>query len=158
MPYLVFGLVGTISGVFLFYFFPYSIVNLNLSLMFNIFFMLLIGMIFGWSMIALNIQRTLELIIVYTLIVWEKKSMKILIQKNLSAHRESNQLTSLIYSLTLGCIIFVVVSSSTQIGVFQTYPWGDITWIAYNPDWYGVIEKDPTMRPVYIDPVIKQYS
>ena len=55
MPYLVFGLIGTISGVFLFYFFPYSIVNLNLSLMFNIFFMLLIGMIFGWSMIALNI-------------------------------------------------------------------------------------------------------
>lgn len=112
-PLLVFGLIAVVSGVFLFYFFPKSIVNLNLRLMFNIFFMLLIGMIIGWAMIALNLQRALELVIVYTLILWEKKSMKILITKNLSAHRESNQLTSLIYSLTLGCIIFVVVSSST---------------------------------------------
>lgn len=112
-PLLVFGLIAVVSGVFLFYFFPKSIVNLNLRLMFNIFFMLLIGMIIGWAMIALNLQRALELVIVYTLILWEKKSMKLLITKNLSAHRESNQLTSLIYSLTLGCIIFVVVSSST---------------------------------------------
>jgi hypothetical protein len=36
--------------------------------------------------------------------------MKILVLKNLSAHRESNKLTSIIYSLTLGCIIFIVMA------------------------------------------------
>jgi len=38
--------------------------------------------------------------------------MKILIGKNLSAHRETNKMTSIIFSLTLGCIIFIVVASN----------------------------------------------
>ena len=38
-----------------------------------------------------------------------------LLRKNLAAHKKKNFLTSLIYSLTLGCIIFLMVTASLQI-------------------------------------------
>ena len=68
-------------------------------------------MILGLTLIAFNLQRILELFVVNTLLFFERKSMKLLIAKNLSAHRESNRLTSIIYSLTLGSIIFIVVAA-----------------------------------------------
>lgn len=54
----------------------------------------------------------METLFIYTLLVFETQTMKILIRKNLSAHRENNKLTSIIFSLTLGCIIFIVVAAS----------------------------------------------
>jgi hypothetical protein len=71
-------------------------------------------MILGLTLIAFNLQRSFELLIVYTLLFFERASMKLLIIKNLSAHRESNKLTSIIYSLTLGCIIFIIVAANLQ--------------------------------------------
>jgi FtsH-binding integral membrane protein len=56
-----------------------------------------------------------ELFFVYTMLFFETKSMKLLIIKNLTAHREANKLTSIIYSLTLGCIIFIIVAANLQI-------------------------------------------
>jgi FtsH-binding integral membrane protein len=82
--------------------------------------MILVGLILGLTLIAFNTQRALELLIVNTLLFLETKSMKILIKKNLSAHRESNRLTSIIYTLTLGCIIFVIVASNLQIKLFTS--------------------------------------
>jgi len=72
-------------------------------------------MIFGLTLIALNFQRMLEVTIVNVLLFFERKSMKQLILKNLISHRESNKLTAIIFSLTLGCIIFVVVSANLQL-------------------------------------------
>jgi hypothetical protein len=53
-PFLVFGLIGTVSGVSLFYLLPLAGLNMNLSMLFDIFFFLLVAMICGWSLIALN--------------------------------------------------------------------------------------------------------
>lgn len=118
LPYLVFGFVGAGSGIMIYYLLPVAILNFNLGLLLEIFFMILVGLILGLTLIAFNIQRALELLIVNTFLFLETKSMKILITKNLSAHRESNRLTSIIYTLTLGCIIFVIVASNLQIKVF----------------------------------------
>lgn len=41
--------------------------------------------------------------------------MKLLILKNLAAHKLRNRFTSIIYSLSLGFIIFLVVSYKVQI-------------------------------------------
>ena len=41
--------------------------------------------------------------------------MRIMISKNLLAHRRRNLLTSIIYALTLGCIVFLVVSANLQL-------------------------------------------
>jgi FtsH-binding integral membrane protein len=102
-----------------YYFLPQSIISVDLGLLLTIFFCILIGMIIGLTLIAFNVQRSLELFLVHTLLFLEKKAMKLLIVKNLTAHRESNKLTSLIYSLTLGSIIFVLVVSSLEIRLFD---------------------------------------
>ena len=41
--------------------------------------------------------------------------MKMLLRKNMSAHKSHNALTSIIYSLTLGCVIFLLVTANLQI-------------------------------------------
>lgn len=54
--------------------------------------------------------------------------MKILVLKNLSAHRTSNKMTSIIYSLTLGCIIFIVVASQMNITLLSAGNQGEINY------------------------------
>ena len=78
-------------------------------------------MILGLTLISFNLQRLLELAIVNLILFFETMSMKVLIKKNLIAHRESNKLTSIIYSLTLACIIFVVVAANLQIKELTQY-------------------------------------
>jgi len=46
---------------------------------------------------------------------WEKKSMILLIRKNLVAHKHRNNLTALNYALTLGSTIFLIVAANLQI-------------------------------------------
>ena len=41
--------------------------------------------------------------------------MKILLSKNLTAHKERNKLTSIVYALTLGCMIFLMVAVQLQL-------------------------------------------
>ena len=114
----MFGFVGAGAGIMIYYLLPLAVLNFNLGLLLEIFFIILVGMILGLTLIAFNVQRALELFIVNTFLFLETKSMKILVTKNLSAHRESNRLTSIIYTLTLGCIIFVIVASNLQIKLF----------------------------------------
>jgi len=85
-------------------------------------------MIFGLTLISFNLQRVMELLIVYTILAFEQKSMKLLITKNLSAHRASNKMTSIIYSITLGCIIFIIVASRLQLSIFENGVMGDINY------------------------------
>ncbi len=109
-----------ITGIGIYYLMPVAVLNFNLGLLLNIFFALLVGMILGLTLIALNLQRMLEVLLVNVLLIFETKSMKMLILKNLVTHRESNKFTSIIYSLTLGCIIFVVVAANLQIQTLTT--------------------------------------
>jgi FtsH-binding integral membrane protein len=115
VPYLIFGLISVVAGMSIFYLLPLAVLNFDIGLILQIFFMILLGMIFGLTLISFNLQRLLEILIVKTLLFYERQSMKLMIRKNLIAHRESNKLTSIIYSLTLGCIIFVVVAANLQV-------------------------------------------
>jgi hypothetical protein len=82
-------------------------------------------MILGLTLVSLNLQRIVELILVHIFLFFERKSMKMMILKNLIAHRESNKLTAIIFSLTLGSIIFVVVAANLQIQTLTgTTSWG----------------------------------
>ena len=108
---MLFGSIGTVFGVMVYFVMPLAILSFDISLLLMIFFLILVGMLLGITLISLNLQSVIELAIVNSLLLFESKSMKILIVKNLSAHRQSNRLTSIIYSLTLGCIIFVIVTA-----------------------------------------------
>ena len=70
-------------------------------------------------MLASNLRGFLEIIVTYLLLFWEKKSMRALVKKNLVAHKHTNKLTSIIYALTLGCIIFLCVALNLIIKATQ---------------------------------------
>ena len=68
-------------------------------------------MLVGLCLLAFNMQRFIEIIFTHVFVFFEKKSMKMLILKNLNAHRMRNKMTSIIYSVSLAALIFNVVSS-----------------------------------------------
>jgi hypothetical protein len=53
--------------------------------------MILLGIIFGLSLLATNISPLLEVFFVYLCFFWEKTSMRQLILKNLIVHRPNNK-------------------------------------------------------------------
>lgn len=104
-----------IYGLAIYYFLPLSLLSLNFSLILRIFFFILLAMLFGLTLLSFNLQRVLEIILVYVLLCFEKQSMKNLVLKNLTAHKMRNKMTSIIFSLALGFIIFLIVSANLQI-------------------------------------------
>lgn len=72
LPYFLVGLIGTVAGTVTFYVLPLSIITFNLGLLLEIFFLILVGMIFGLTLISFNLQRLMETIIVYTLLILER--------------------------------------------------------------------------------------
>mmetsp|Transcript_18017 Transcript_18017/g.30686 ORF Transcript_18017/g.30686 Transcript_18017/m.30686 type:complete len:557 (+) Transcript_18017:920-2590(+) len=117
--YIVFGLVAVVYGLSIYYFLPLAMLSFNFALVLKIFFFILVGMLFGLSLLAFNLQRFLEIILVYVFFFWEKQSMRNMILKNLTAHKLRNKMTSIIYSLALGFIIFLIVSYNLQIKTTQ---------------------------------------
>ena len=112
VPYVLFGTLLVGVGVSIYILLPQSLLSLNLGLLLDIFFLILLGMILGLTLLAVNLRGFLEKILVYVLLFWERKSMRRLLRKNLAAHRSHNYLTSIIYSLTLGCVIFLLCSAN----------------------------------------------
>lgn len=152
VPYLIFGLISVLAGISIFYLLPLAILNFNIALILQIFFLILMGMILGLTLIAFNLQRILEAVIVNVVFFFERNSIKLLVKKNLVAHRESNKLTSIIYSLTLGSIIFVVVAANLQIKEIANYgSTGDMD-LSVKANWPN------NMTANIVDPVIAEYS
>ena len=87
----------------------------------EIFFLILGGLILGLTLLVANLRGFIEVIMTYLLFFWEKKSMRILIKKNLIAHKNTNKLTSIIYALTLGCVIFLCVALNLVLKSTQNF-------------------------------------
>lgn len=113
--YIVFGTVAVIYGFSIYYFLPLAMLSFNFALILNIFFFILISMLFGLSLLAFNLQRFIEILLTYVFLIFEKSSMRQMVLKNLTAHKMRNKMTSIIYSIALGFIIFLIVSYNLQI-------------------------------------------
>jgi len=109
-PFLLFGALCVITGVTVYIVLPMALLAENASIILQIFFLILIGMILGLALLAANLRSFVEITVTYCLLFWEKKSMRSLVKKNLIAHRRTNKLTSIIYALSLGCVIFLCVA------------------------------------------------
>jgi hypothetical protein len=116
---IVFGLLAVIYGVSVYVLLPLSLLEFNFGLLLRIFFFILLGLMFGLALLASNVQRLLEMLLVYTVLAWEKSSMKRLVLKNLTAHKERNKLTGLIYSLSIAFLIFLIVSYNIEVQVIS---------------------------------------
>jgi hypothetical protein len=73
----------------------------------SIFFSILFGMIFSLAVIGINLMPYINFLILKIILIFENKSTKIIVYKNLIAHSDRNRMTSLMFSLTLGFIIFL---------------------------------------------------
>lgn len=112
---VLFGVLAVAYGISIYYFLPLSLLSFDFGMILRIFFFILLGMLFGLCLLAINFQRVLEVLLVYIFLCWETPSMRVLVLKNLTAHKMRNKLTALIYSLSLGFIIFLIVSYQMQI-------------------------------------------
>ena len=119
VPFIVFGLLCVTFGTTIYIVLPHALLAENLGLVLQIFFMILGAMILGLTLLAANLRGFVESIIVYALFFWERKSMRALLKKNLVAHKQTNKLTSIIYALTLGCVIFLCVALNLVINSVQ---------------------------------------
>ena len=115
LTYVLFGAIGVLFGVSIYYYLPMALIRENYNMMLQIFFLILLGMLFGLTILSMNLQGILERFLIALLLFWESKSMRTMLTKNLIAHKQRNILTSIIYALTLGCIIFLVVSANLQL-------------------------------------------
>jgi FtsH-binding integral membrane protein len=88
---------------------------LNYGLILRVFFFILMGMLLGLSLLAFNIQRIIEVVFTHVFLFFESKTMKMMVLKNLTSHKLRNKMTSIIYSLALGFIIFLIVTYNLQI-------------------------------------------
>ena len=55
IPQLMFGVLTSFYGFLIYYFLPYSMLANKLSLILNLFFMVLIGLLVGLCLLAINI-------------------------------------------------------------------------------------------------------
>ena len=115
VPYVLFGSISVAFGISVYYFLPLGLLSMNLGMILAIFFAILLGLMAGLTLLATNLQGILEVVLVYLFFFWERASMRALLRKNLGAHKQRNYLTSIIYALTLGCIIFLLVTASLEI-------------------------------------------
>jgi len=133
VPFVVFGLLCVTFGVTIYVILPQALLAFNASLILQIFFLILVGMILGLAVLTANLRGFLEKIVLYVLLFWEFKSMRTILKKNLIAHQSTNKLTSIIYALTLGCIIFLCVSLNLvleSVSSTQGFPGCDIAYYA----------------------------
>ena len=115
IPYILMGLLCVCTGTIIYVVLPQALLSENIALVLTIFFGILIAMILGLTLLTANVRSPIETLIVYLLLFWERSSMVTLLRKNLMAHRARNKMTSIIYALTLGCVIFLCVSLNLVI-------------------------------------------
>jgi len=112
---VVFAVLSVIFGVSLYIFLPLSMLTFNLGFLLSMFFMILIGIFLGLALLSLNFQYVVERFVTQLFFFWTSSSFRTIILKNLVAHKVRNRQTALMYSLSLGFIIFITVSLNQEI-------------------------------------------
>jgi uncharacterized protein YqhQ len=104
---LVFGVIALCYGFGVYYLLPLSLVSFNFSLAMTIFLFILFGMIFALAILIINFMPYIHKVVSFVILIRQPKSIKLMVKKNLIAHKNRNQMTTLMFSLTLGFIIFL---------------------------------------------------
>ena len=115
VPYLLFGTVSIVFCALIYFGLPISILANNIGLILTIFFIILLGLLLGLVIMATNLQSAFEFLLMHILLFWETKAMKMILKKNMVNHKQKNQLTAIIYALTLGSVIFLLTSANLEV-------------------------------------------
>eukprot|EP00916_Digyalum_oweni_P025441 GHVL01041905.1.p1 GENE.GHVL01041905.1~~GHVL01041905.1.p1 ORF type:complete len:969 (-),score=130.10 GHVL01041905.1:1082-3988(-) len=112
---LVGSIIMSVYGFSIYYLVPLALFTNNLTLFFYIFLIIIISFLIGLVFLSLNIEPFLEYAFVYLLYFWESCAIRNLVLNNLAAHRRRNQKTTVMYSISLGFIIFLMTSYDLQV-------------------------------------------
>ncbi len=112
---LVVGCGMAIFGFCIYYLLPLALLSMNLALFFNIFFAILLGILFGLVLLSFNIQHLVERVVVYCFLFWEKRFIPEIVLKNLVSHKTRNRKTAMMYAVSLGFILFIVMALTTEL-------------------------------------------
>ena len=106
---IILGLMTFLYGIAIYYFLPLSLISLNFGMLGSIFLWILFGILLGFVILSINIENLLQKIVTHILLFFTGSYTKILIIKNLTAHRIKNRKTSIMYSLSIGVFIMINV-------------------------------------------------
>jgi len=99
-------------GVSVYYLLPLALVSMNLGLLLQVFFIILMSMFQGLVMIAHNTQRLvqslLRAVLFLLLLPLEPGSTSALVRANMKAHSLRNSRTSFIFASAVGFTIFLL--------------------------------------------------
>ena len=112
---ITFAVIAIFYGLSQYLFLPLSLLTFELGLLLSIFFITLMGIFLGLTVLSLNFQYIVEKFVTRIFFFWASVSFRTLILKNLLAHKIRNRQTSVMYSLSLGFIIFITVSLNQEI-------------------------------------------
>ena len=114
---IVFGLLTFIYGASIYYFLPLSLISMNFGMIGAIFLWILFGILLGFVLLSQNVEHLIQKCLTYILLFFTRSYTKLLILKNLAAHRLKNKKSSLMFSLSVG--IFIMASVGFDI-ILQT--------------------------------------
>ena len=108
------SVVVILIGFLVYYLIPYAFTYNNFPLFLGILQVMLLSMVLGLCLIATTLQPFLERIVLWCIVWGRDANLLSLMQKNMSAHRPRNQKTALMFTISLGFIIFAGASFSLQ--------------------------------------------
>jgi len=101
-------------GIIVFYLIPLAYIFADDTLYIVTFAIVLLGVIVGQAMLSQSLDYFLEVLFVRLLTLGSDRALTPLAMKNLAGHRGRNKLTSLMFTLCLGFIIFALTMFSLQ--------------------------------------------
>ena len=70
-PFVLFGTLGLVYGATIYYLLPKAMLEMELNLILQIFFLILLGMLFGLTVLASNLQGLIGSILSSIVLFWE---------------------------------------------------------------------------------------
>eukprot|EP00667_Euglena_gracilis_P001379 EG_transcript_1379 len=118
-PTVVSGSFLVSVGFLIYYVFPLSLLSFNITLLFYMFFGLLLCMLLGLILLSLNLENFLEAAATNLFFFWENAAIQSLVMKNLVSHRKRNRKTTIMYAISLAFVIWISVSFDSQMESFR---------------------------------------
>jgi ABC-type antimicrobial peptide transport system permease subunit len=116
---LIVSVIMIVMGFLVYYLIPYAFTYNNFALFLGVLQVILLCMVLGMCLVAATTQPLIERGVLW-LIVWGSDAKLLdLMNKNMSAHRSRNQKTALMFTLSLGFMIFAGASFSLQAATLQ---------------------------------------
>ena len=88
---LVFGSMALSFGFGIYYLLPLSLISYNFSLAMTLFLAILFGMIMAIAILTINFMAYINSFLADLFLFYERASTRLLVKKNLMAHRDRNR-------------------------------------------------------------------